>query len=155
MIRVTKEDMLLTEINGSDEVVDEAGSPVGKQAESSSHILPLFFNHLPLPFSLHPMPSSTATVTMTLQPTPNIVTNGYTNVHSNGYTNGVRKFRLDPIPEALAAFQKGEFLVVVDDESRENEGDLIIAASHITTQKMAWFIKHTSCVFSFICAPSV
>jgi len=78
---------------------------------------------------------------MTLQPTPNKAT--------NGYTNGVRKFRLDPIPEALAAFQKGEFLMVVDDESRENEGDLIIAASHITTQKMAWFIKHTSCVFIF------
>lgn len=85
---------------------------------------------------------------MTLQPTPNKTTNGYT----NGYTNGVRKFRLDPIPEALAAFQKGEFLVVVDDESRENEGDLIIAASHITTQKMAWFIKHTSCALTFLCA---
>ena len=87
------------------------------------------------------MPSATATVTMTLRP-PSIGT--------NGYTNGARKFRLDPIPEALATFQKGEFLVVVDDESRENEGDLIIAANHITTQKMAWFIKHTSCASSFI-----
>ncbi len=87
------------------------------------------------------MPSATATVTMTLRPTP---------IGTNGYTNGVRKFRLDPIPEALAAFQQGEFLVVVDDESRENEGDLIIAANHITTQKMAWFIKHTSCASSFI-----
>jgi hypothetical protein len=88
------------------------------------------------------MLSAAATVTMALHSTPNKAINGYT----NGYTTGVRKFRLDPIPEALAAFQKGEFLVVVDDESRENEGDLIIAASHITTQKMAWFIKHTSCV---------
>jgi hypothetical protein len=101
---------------------------------------------------------------MTLQPTlstlstPNRTTNGYTNGYTNGstngYTHGVRRFRLDPIPEALVAFQNGEFLVVVDDESRENEGDLIIAASHITTQKMAWFIKHTSCVSAFIRAPN-
>lgn len=96
------------------------------------------------------MPSATATVTMTLRPTSNKATNGYTN--TNLFTNGVRKFRLDPIPEALVAFQKGEFVVVVDDESRENEGDLIIAASHITTQKMAWFIKHTSCAFVSIWA---
>ena len=89
---------------------------------------------------------------MTLGPTSNKATNGYTN--TNVITNNVRKFRLDPIPEALVAFQKGEFLVVVDDESRENEGDLIIAAGHITTQKMAWFIKHTSCAFVSICAPN-
>ena len=96
------------------------------------------------------MHSATTTVTMALRPTSNNITNGYANV----FTNGVRKFRLDPIPEALAAFQRGEFLVVVDDESRENEGDLIIAANHITTQKMAWFIKHTSCAFFFICVPN-
>ena len=34
-------------------------------------------------------------------------------------------------------------MVVMDDEGRENEGDLIIAASHCTTEKMAWMIKHT------------
>jgi 3,4-dihydroxy-2-butanone 4-phosphate synthase len=45
--------------------------------------------------------------------------------------------------DALEAFARGEFLVVMDDEGRENEGDLIIAASHCTTQKMAWMIKHT------------
>jgi len=52
--------------------------------------------------------------------------------------------------DALAAFAAGEFLVVMDDEDRENEGDLIIAASHCTTEKMAWMIKHTS---GYICVP--
>lgn len=45
--------------------------------------------------------------------------------------------------DALAAFAAGEFLVVMDDENRENEGDLIIAANQCTTEKMAWMIKHT------------
>ncbi|KAF8587879.1 3,4-dihydroxy-2-butanone 4-phosphate synthase [Ramaria rubella] len=45
---------------------------------------------------------------------------------------------------AVEAFARGEFLVVMDDESRENEGDLICAASLCTTEKMAWMIKHTS-----------
>jgi len=57
-------------------------------------------------------------------------------------------FAFDPMEDALAAFSRGEFLMVMDDESRENEGDLIIAADKITTQKMAWFIKHTS---GYIC----
>jgi hypothetical protein len=52
-------------------------------------------------------------------------------------------FAFDPIEEALAAFKAGEFVVVMDDEGRENEGDLVIAASECTTKKMAWFIKHT------------
>jgi len=46
--------------------------------------------------------------------------------------------------EALASFAAGEFLVVTDDEDRENEGDLIISASQCTTEKMAWLIKHSS-----------
>ena len=51
--------------------------------------------------------------------------------------------QLDSIEDALAAFKAGEFLVVVDDMDRENEGDLVIAASHITTEKMAWLIRHS------------
>lgn len=47
---------------------------------------------------------------------------------------------------AIAAFGRGEFVVVMDDEDRENEGDLLIAASECTTEKMAWFIKHTRSV---------
>jgi 3,4-dihydroxy 2-butanone 4-phosphate synthase len=52
-------------------------------------------------------------------------------------------FSFDSMDDALAAFARGEFLLVMDDESRENEGDVIIAASHCTTEKMAWMIKHT------------
>ncbi|KAK0218195.1 DHBP synthase RibB-like alpha/beta domain-containing protein [Armillaria fumosa] len=58
------------------------------------------------------------------------------------------EFTFDSMDDALAAFKAGEFLVVMDDESRENEGDLIIAGSAVTTEKMAWMIKHTS---GYIC----
>jgi 3,4-dihydroxy 2-butanone 4-phosphate synthase/GTP cyclohydrolase II len=57
---------------------------------------------------------------------------------------------LAEIGEALAAFARGEILVVVDDEDRENEGDLIMAAEHVTPEKIAFFLQHTS---GFICAP--
>ena len=53
------------------------------------------------------------------------------------------EFAFDTMEEALAAFKAGEFLVVMDDEDRENEGDLIIAGGQCTTEKMAWMIKHT------------
>jgi len=49
-----------------------------------------------------------------------------------------------PIPEALAAFAKGQILVVVDDEDRENEGDLILAAEHASTEAVAFMVRHTS-----------
>jgi hypothetical protein len=55
-------------------------------------------------------------------------------------------FQFDPIEDALAAFAHGDFLLVMDDEDRENEGDLILAASACSTEKMAWMIKHTRCV---------
>ncbi|KAJ7623254.1 3,4-dihydroxy-2-butanone 4-phosphate synthase [Roridomyces roridus] len=57
-------------------------------------------------------------------------------------------FEFDSMEDALAAFSAGEFLVVMDDESRENEGDLIISAALCTTEKMAWMVKHTS---GYIC----
>ena len=44
----------------------------------------------------------------------------------------------------------GEIVVVVDDEDRENEGDLIMAAESATPEKIAFFVRHTSGV---ICAP--
>ncbi len=53
------------------------------------------------------------------------------------------QFSFDSMEDALAGFGRGEFLVVADDEDRENEGDLIIAASEVSTEKMAWMIKHT------------
>ncbi|GBE86129.1 3,4-dihydroxy-2-butanone 4-phosphate synthase [Sparassis crispa] len=53
-------------------------------------------------------------------------------------------FGFDSMEDALAAFVRGEFLVVMDDEGRENEGDLILAASECSTEKMAWLIRHSS-----------
>ncbi|PSK36973.1 3,4-dihydroxy-2-butanone 4-phosphate synthase [Candidozyma pseudohaemuli] len=55
-----------------------------------------------------------------------------------------------PIPDAIEAFKKGEFLVVMDDETRENEGDLIIAAELTTQEKMAFLVRYSS---GYVCAP--
>jgi len=57
---------------------------------------------------------------------------------------------LDPIPVALAALAAGRAVVVVDDEDRENEGDIIFAAQHATSALMAFTIRYTSGV---ICVP--
>jgi len=48
------------------------------------------------------------------------------------------------IAEAVEIFAQGKFLVVIDDEDRENEGDLIISGEKITDQDMAFLIRHTS-----------
>ncbi|WP_137894652.1 bifunctional 3,4-dihydroxy-2-butanone-4-phosphate synthase/GTP cyclohydrolase II [Ramlibacter sp. 2FC] len=48
------------------------------------------------------------------------------------------------IEEALAALAKGQMIVAVDDEDRENEGDLILAAEHATTEAVAFMVRHTS-----------
>ena len=55
-----------------------------------------------------------------------------------------------PIPEVLKAFADGEMVVVTDDDDREGEGDLIVAASLCTAEKMAFIIRHTS---GIVCAP--
>ena len=56
----------------------------------------------------------------------------------------------DPIEAVIAAVGRGEMVVMVDDEDRENEGDLIMAAEHATAEKLAFIIRHTSGV---VCAP--
>src|SRR3981189_2157767 len=56
----------------------------------------------------------------------------------------------DTIQEVLQAFARGELVVVTDDEDREGEGDLIVAASLCTPEKMAFIIRHTS---GIVCAP--
>jgi len=53
------------------------------------------------------------------------------------------------VPAAIEAIRRGEIVVVVDDEDRENEGDLIVAASHATPEAIAFFVRHTS---GLICA---
>jgi 3,4-dihydroxy 2-butanone 4-phosphate synthase / GTP cyclohydrolase II len=55
-----------------------------------------------------------------------------------------------PIEQAIEAIRRGEIVVVVDDEDRENEGDLIMAAEAVTPEKIAFFLHHTS---GYICAP--
>lgn len=50
----------------------------------------------------------------------------------------------DTVEAALAAIARGEFVVVVDDTDRENEGDLIIAADAITAAQMAFLVRHSS-----------
>ncbi|MGH8972319.1 MAG: bifunctional 3,4-dihydroxy-2-butanone-4-phosphate synthase/GTP cyclohydrolase II [Acidimicrobiia bacterium] len=57
-----------------------------------------------------------------------------------------------PVEEAIAAIARGEFVTVIDDADRENEGDLIIAADMITPEAIAFMVRHTSGV---ICMPVV
>jgi len=67
-----------------------------------------------------------------------------TSEYSGGHVN--RGFaRID---EAIAAIARGEMVIVVDDEDRENEGDLIMAAEKATTADVAFFLHHTS---GFLC----
>ncbi len=54
------------------------------------------------------------------------------------------------IEDAVAAIGRGEIVVVVDDEDRENEGDLIMAAEYASADAIAFFLHHTS---GYICAP--
>ena len=60
------------------------------------------------------------------------------------------KFGLGTIEEALDDFREGKFVIVVDDEDRENEGDLIIAAEKITAEKVNFMLKYARGV---LCAP--
>jgi len=54
------------------------------------------------------------------------------------------------VAAALRAFERGELVVVTDDDDRENEGDLICAASLATPERLAFMIRHTS---GIVCAP--
>lgn len=83
--------------------------------------------------------------------------------------NGESKHHFDTIEDSIAAFstlyppasygglylltfttENGEFIIVLDSTDRENEGDLIIAAEDVTTEKMAFMIRYTS---GLICTP--
>lgn len=54
------------------------------------------------------------------------------------------------IPTALESFKAGKFLIVMDDENRENEGDLICSADMITQEKMAFLVRYSS---GYVCTP--
>jgi 3,4-dihydroxy 2-butanone 4-phosphate synthase / GTP cyclohydrolase II len=57
---------------------------------------------------------------------------------------------LSTIPEAIEALREGRPIIVADDEGRENEGDVIIAAELASQEWIAWMVRHSS---GFICAP--
>ncbi|MCH5238604.1 MAG: bifunctional 3,4-dihydroxy-2-butanone-4-phosphate synthase/GTP cyclohydrolase II [Muribaculaceae bacterium] len=61
-----------------------------------------------------------------------------------------KKIKLDSIEDAIEDFKKGKFIIVVDDEDRENEGDLIIAAEKITPDDVNFMLKNARGV---LCAP--
>src|SRR5918997_2102932 len=56
----------------------------------------------------------------------------------------------DPIERAVAEIAAGKAVIVVDDEDRENEGDLIFAAQHATPELVAFMVRYTS---GYICVP--
>ncbi|MBR2773311.1 MAG: bifunctional 3,4-dihydroxy-2-butanone-4-phosphate synthase/GTP cyclohydrolase II [Bacteroidales bacterium] len=62
----------------------------------------------------------------------------------------MKDFKLSSIEAAIKDFKEGKFVIVVDDEDRENEGDLIIAAEKITPEKVNFMLKHARGV---LCAP--
>ncbi|SCU81517.1 LAMI_0B06590g1_1 [Lachancea mirantina] len=55
-----------------------------------------------------------------------------------------------PIEQAIASFRANKFLMVLDDESRENEADLICAAENVSPEQMAFLVRHSS---GYVCAP--
>lgn len=60
------------------------------------------------------------------------------------------EIKLDSVEDAIKDFKEGKFLLVVDDEDRENEGDLIIAAEKVTPEKINFMLKNARGV---LCAP--
>jgi 3,4-dihydroxy 2-butanone 4-phosphate synthase/GTP cyclohydrolase II len=58
--------------------------------------------------------------------------------------------QFDAIADAIEDIRRGRLVIVVDDEDRENEGDLIMAAEYATPEAIAFFLHHTS---GYICAP--
>lgn len=62
----------------------------------------------------------------------------------------MEQIRLNTIEEAIADFKEGNFVIVVDDEDRENEGDFIIAAEKVTPEKVNFMLTHGRGV---LCAP--
>ncbi|TKX18180.1 3,4-dihydroxy-2-butanone 4-phosphate synthase [Elsinoe australis] len=75
---------------------------------------------------------------------PSALTNGNT---SPALPSGAS---FSPIPTAIESYRRGDFIIVLDSPSRENEGDLIILASALTPKKCAFLIHHTS---GYLCAP--
>jgi len=54
------------------------------------------------------------------------------------------------VPDALQALRQGRPVLVLDEQSREDEGDVVLAASTASQEWVAWTVRHTS---GFLCAP--
>ena len=61
-------------------------------------------------------------------------------------------FKLNTIEEAVEDFREGKFVIVVDDEDRENEGDLICAAEKITPEMVNFMLKYARGVLCGACS---
>lgn len=62
----------------------------------------------------------------------------------------MEEYKLNSVEDAVKDFKEGKFVIVVDDEDRENEGDLIVAAEKIDDEKVNFMLKHARGV---LCAP--
>ena len=62
----------------------------------------------------------------------------------------MEEIKMDRIEDAIADFKEGKFVIVVDDEDRENEGDLICAAEFATTENVNFMATHAK---GLICMP--
>ena len=64
----------------------------------------------------------------------------------------MKKPQFSAIPDAMKALKKGEFVIIVDDEDRENEGDLVVAAQLVTPEHISFMTRHGS---GLVCMPIV
>lgn len=69
----------------------------------------------------------------------------------DGVVETMEQHTFSSVEEAIHAFQKGNPVIIVDDEDRENEGDLVYAAEFMTEEKIAFMLQHTS---GIICVPT-
>ena len=69
--------------------------------------------------------------------------------------NGESNLHFDSIEDTIKAYRNGDFIVVLDSTDRENEGDLIIGAQDVTTEKMAFMIRHTRFPSSTTCTKTL
>lgn len=65
-------------------------------------------------------------------------------------STGTQIKQLDPVPEAIRKIAEGKMVIVVDDDEREDEGDLVVAASRVNAEQVAFMIRHTS---GILCVP--
>lgn len=65
-------------------------------------------------------------------------------------STGTQIKQLDSVPEAIGKIAAGEMVIVVDDDEREDEGDLVVAASKVSAGQVAFMIRHTS---GILCVP--